>query len=318
MIPTDAMIHACRFSRGAERVLWVISQFLPMDGIVMANLQRFGWMLAFLCLAGCAEFKQWMHNDFKVGPDYCKPVAPVAHEWIDFNDPAVISENHAVNDGAWWQSLNDPVLDQLVKQAYEQNLSLRAAGMRVLEARAQRAIAAGLLFPQFQEGAAGYNRIQLSTQGNPAGIAALPVRAFDLWSSGFNASWELDLWGKFRRNLESADANLDSTIENHDDVLVCLIAETAAAYVDMRAFEQRLKYASSNVEIQQVLLEIAESRFRNGAGSELDVTVPSIPSRAGSLATAAFFLTDHEIEGVYVCLTVVWQKSTRTRTACCR
>jgi NodT family efflux transporter outer membrane factor (OMF) lipoprotein len=228
--------------------------------------------LVALCMAGCAEFRQWKDNGYKVGPNYFKPGAPVAAEWIDFNDPAVISESNAVNDAAWWESLNDPVLNRLVTQTYQQNLSLRAAGMRVLEAQAQRAIAAGLLYPQFQEGFAGFNHIQVGTVGNAAGIGALPFRSFDLWSSGFNVGWEMDVWGKFRRNLESADANLDATIENHDDVLVCLIAETAAAYVEMRAFQKRLNYALSNVEIQQASLKIAEVRLREGQSDELNVT----------------------------------------------
>lgn len=228
-------------------------------------------MLVALCVTGCTEFKHWMHNDFKVGPNYFRPVGSVAREWIDFNDPQVISDSQDVNEGAWWQSLNDPVLDQLVNQAHQQNLTLRAAGMRVLEAQAQRAIAAGLFYPQFQQGFADFNHIQVGKQGNAAGISALPFRSFDLWSSGFNVGWELDVWGKFRRNLESADANLDATIENHDDILVILIAETAAAYVEMRAFEQRLTYARSNAAMQQQSLEKAKIQFRLGAADELDV-----------------------------------------------
>ena len=236
------------------------------------RLVRIVCTLVVLCVTGCAEFRQWKDNGYKVGPNYFKPGAPVAAEWIDFNDPAVISESNAVNDAAWWESLNDPVLNRLVNQAHQQNLSLRAAGMRVLEAQSQRAIAAGLLYPQTQQGFAGFNHVQVGTVGNAAGIGAVPFRSFDLWSSGFNVGWEMDVWGKFRRNLESADANLDASIENHDDVLVCLIAETAAAYVEMRAFQKRLQYASENVAIQQASLKIAESLFRNGDDSELGVT----------------------------------------------
>jgi NodT family efflux transporter outer membrane factor (OMF) lipoprotein len=232
---------------------------------------RYGCLIAVVSLTGCAEFKQWMHNG-KVGPEYRKPVAPVAYEWIDFNDPRVISQQNSVNGGAWWQSLNDPVLDQLVAQSYDQNLSLRAAGMRVMEARAQRGVAAGLLLPQFQEAFGSYDRIQVSSKGNSVGLPALPVRAFDFWSTGWNVGWELDVWGRFRRNLESAEANLDASIEDYDDILVCLVAETAAAYVEMREFEQRLAYARENVKTQQGSLELAESRFRNGRTSELDVT----------------------------------------------
>ena len=228
-------------------------------------------VLAALSVTGCAELKQWMHNG-KVGPDYCKPAAPIADEWIDFNDPRLISQEHSVDECAWWQSLSDPVLDELVFQSYERNLSLRAAGMRVMEARAQRAIAAGLLLPQFQEANGSYSRIQVSSAGNALGLPILPIRAFDFWSTGFNVGWEVDLWGRFRRNLESADATLDASIEDYDDVLVCLVAETAAAYVEMREFEQRLAYARGNVETQKGSLGIADARFRNGAVSELDVT----------------------------------------------
>lgn len=228
--------------------------------------------LVVLCITGCAEFRQWKDNGYKVGPNYFKPGAPVAAEWIDFNDPAVISKSNAVNDAAWWESLNDPVLNRLVSQAHQQNLSLRAAGMRVLEAQAQRAIAAGMLYPQTQQGFAGLNHIQVGTVGNAAGIGAVPFRSFDLWSSGFNVGWEMDVWGKFRRNLESADANLDASIENHDDVLVCLIAETAAAYVEMRAFQKRLEYAQANIEIQRESLEYAKNRFEGGETSEVFVT----------------------------------------------
>lgn len=152
-----------------------------MQGPDWKQFFRLGCVLALVSLTGCADFKQWMHNG-KVGPDYMKPVAPMAYEWIDFNDPRVISEQHAVNEGAWWHSLNDPVLDQLVAQSYDQNLSLRAAGMRVMEARAQRGVAAGLLFPQSQEAYGSYNRIQVSRSGNSLGIP-LPVRAFDFWST---------------------------------------------------------------------------------------------------------------------------------------
>ena len=230
------------------------------------------WSLSALLFSGCAEFGQWMHNGFKVGPDYCKPAAPVADQWIDFNNPKVISTSQAVDDGAWWAALNDPVLNRLVQQAYEQNLSLRAAGMRVMEARAQRAIAAGLLLPQMQEAFANYNHFQISAAGNQFGVAALP-RTVDLWGTGFNVGWEVDLWGRFRRNLESADATFDFEVESYDDILVCLIAETAAAYVEIREFEARLRFALANVEAQQGSLQIAESRFRNGQVSELDVTI---------------------------------------------
>lgn len=224
-----------------------------------------------LLLGGCSEFRSWMHNDFKVGPNYAKPAAPIAEQWIDFNDPRVISEAHYVDDAAWWTAFGDPALDQLMQASFSENLSLRAASLRVLEARAQRAIAAGTLLPQSQEAFGQYQRVQLSNAGNAFGIPVLPFRNFDNWATGFNVGWELDVWGRIRRDLESANANLDASVEDYDDVLVCLLAETAAAYTEMRAFEQRLAYARTNVEAQQGSLDIAKSRFDNGAVSELDV-----------------------------------------------
>jgi NodT family efflux transporter outer membrane factor (OMF) lipoprotein len=220
---------------------------------------------------GCSEFKNWVRTH-KVGPEYRKPVASVSQEWIDFNDPRVISEQQSVNECAWWHTLNDPQLNQIVMQSYEQNLSLRAAGMRVMEARARRGVAAGLLFPQSQEAVGGYSRVQVSERGNAFGLPIVSDRAFDFWSTGLNVGWEVDVWGRFRRNLESADANLDASIEDYDDILVCLIAETAAAYVEIREFEQRLVYVRQNVESQKESLKLAQSRFRNGLTSELDVT----------------------------------------------
>ncbi|MFV1966308.1 MAG: efflux transporter outer membrane subunit [Pirellulaceae bacterium] len=225
-----------------------------------------------LLLSGCAEMKGWVHKGFKVGPDYFKPAAPIADAWIDFNDPRVISDGQGVDHAAWWQSFNDPVLDGLVHASYQQNLPLRVAGMRVLEAQAQRRIAAGEIFPQFQESFGQYNHVQLSQAGNSIGITSIP-RTLDLWNTGFNVGWELDVWGKFRRQIESADANLDAMIENYDDVLVSLIAETARAYVDLRQFEQRLAYAQANVEAQEGSLKIAEARFRAGETFEIDVTM---------------------------------------------
>lgn len=245
--------------KGSERVVRRAIAGVLLSAVVMLS-------------SGCGYMGNWLRNGFKVGPDYARPAAPIAEDWIDFNDPRVISDRYGVNDAIWWTTFNDPVLNELVQVSYQQNLPLRAAGLRVLEAQAQRAVAAGLLFPQFQQAFGQYQRIQLSRNGNPVGVSALPARAFDFWSTGFNVGWEVDLWGKIRRNLESADAELDASVEGYDDVLVCLIADTAAAYIEMRAFDQRLAYARSNVTAQQGSLRLAEARFRNGAVSELDVT----------------------------------------------
>ena len=146
--------------------------------------------------------------------------------------------------------------------------------MRVLQARAMRGVAVGGLFPQLQEGFGSYNRQQLSV--TTAGLGrlvgrGLPIaRQFDTWTAGFDAYWELDIWGKFRRNIEAADAELDASIEDYDAILVSLLAETAATYVEYRTAQQQLDYAQANVKTQQGSLKIAEDKFEGGVYSELD------------------------------------------------
>ena len=167
-------------------------------------------------------------------------------------------------------TFNDPVLDSLIYTAYRQNLSLRVAGFRILEARALRGIAVGELFPQSQQAFGSYTRTNNSLNSSKCG--AVPNRFFDEWQTGTSLAWELDFWGRFRRAVEAADANLDASIENYDDVLVLLLSEVAQSYINIRTAEQRLEYARKNVEIQQVSLNMADVKFRNGATTRLDVT----------------------------------------------
>jgi NodT family efflux transporter outer membrane factor (OMF) lipoprotein len=228
-----------------------------------------------LCLAslglltsGCAGgMTQWLDNGFKVGPNYARPGADVADAWIESGDRKLIGE--APNLNAWWTVFNDPVLDNLVQMAYQQNLPLRIAALRVMEARAQYGIARGNIFPQQQEFFGDYVHSKISR--NTA--TALPggPRSFDFLDVGFDAAWELDIWGRFRRSIESAEASLDANIEGYDDILVTLIGDVAATYVQIRAIEKQLEYTRQNVDIQKGSLQLAEVRFRNGATTELDV-----------------------------------------------
>lgn len=232
---------------------------LSLGGVVLA-----------LLAGGCTSPAEYIRNGFKVGPNYQKPPAPVAQQWLDQGArginpmPADLSQ--------WWKTFNDPILNSLVETAYRQNLDLRTAGMRILEARAIRNIAAGNLFPQLQEAFGSYSRNQLSLNNAnvPDGIPGFK-RAFDQWGTGFNLSWEVDFWGRFRRALESTNADLDASIENYDDVLVLLIAEAADAYVRIRTFQTRIQYAQDNIEIQSLLVKRADDRFKRGAASKLDL-----------------------------------------------
>lgn len=226
-----------------------------------------GAALLLAYLSGCGtSLREYVHNGFKVGPDYCRPAAAVADQWIDVQDPQLSAQQ---NDPIWWRTFQDPVLDSLIHTAYRQNLSLRVAGARILEARALRAIAVGEIFPQSQQAFGEYSRNALSYNG-PSGMVG--NHFFDDWTTGASLAWELDFWGRFRRAIESADANLDASVEHYDSVLVLLLAEVAQHYADVRVAEQRLEYARQNVTIQKGSLRIADDRFTNGATTKLDVT----------------------------------------------
>jgi NodT family efflux transporter outer membrane factor (OMF) lipoprotein len=232
--------------------------------------RRWAWhllaALALCALSGCG-LNQWVCNGFKVGPNYCRPAAPLASQWIDDQNPHV--QSVPADLAAWWTVFHDPALDGLVQTASRQNINLRVAGMRILEARALRGIAVGELFPQSQTMTGSYNRAGISE--NVANRVATPQRWFDQWNHGFGLAWEIDFWGRFRRAVEAADAELDASIENYDDVLVLLLAEVASGYVELRTFQERLSYAVQNVAAQESALKIAEDKLQHGAATKRDV-----------------------------------------------
>ena len=202
-----------------------------------------------------------------VGPDFVKPEAPVLTEWIESRSMEIKTAPSDYTD--WWKVFNDPVLNRLVEDAYQQNLTLQIAGLRILQTRAQLGVLIGNAYPQQQQarGGAAYNRLSENAP-NSLNID----NTFWQYNVGFDVAWELDIWGKYRRAIESGVADLKSSIANYDDVLVSLTAEVARTYVLLRTFEERLEIARENVKIQQRSLEIAKIRFRAGAVTELDVS----------------------------------------------
>lgn len=216
--------------------------------------------------SGCTSFQEYVHNGFKVGPNYRKPPAPVSDEWIDAKSQGVNVATKDLTD--WWSVFKDPILDSLIEQAYRQNLDVRTAGTRILAARAERNIAAGNLFPQLQEAFADVSRNAIS--GNRANLPPTISRFFDHNAAGFNLAWEIDFWGRFRRGIETADAVLDSTIENYDDAVVLLVSEVASNYVQIRVYQQKLRYVADNIAIQSDLVKKAEERLKGGVGSKID------------------------------------------------
>ena len=129
-------------------------------------------------------------------------------------------------------------------------------------------IAIGQLFPQQQEAFGAYGRNRLSESRANSGEQI--ENTFDDWQFGFDASWELDIWGRLRRGVEAEDAQVLASIATYDDVLVTLVSEVARNYVLLRNAEERLAVAHANVRIQSEGFDIADTRFKNGAVTDLD------------------------------------------------
>lgn len=222
------------------------------------NSLRFIFVGAALLLAGC----------IKVGPDYVKPPAPMQTEWLETSSQL---NPEPTEDRQWWEVFNDPVLDALIEEAYQQNLTVLSAGLRIFQARAELGIAVGSLYPQSQGASGAYQFDNPSRNVVPGGLPFSPGTS-ETWDVGFDSAWELDFWGKFRRQVSSSTAGLEASVANYDDILVTLVSDVAATYVQLRTFQEQLKIATDNAEIQERSLHIADVRFQNGAVTELDVT----------------------------------------------
>jgi len=201
-----------------------------------------------------------------VGPDYVKPTAPEPQEWLQPADSKIKSK--VADFSTWWTVFNDSILNALVQNAYEQNLTLQATGIRILEARAQLGIAIGNQYPQTQQGT-GDATVQKTSRNLPN--AASAERFAYVYDIGFDAAWELDFWGKFRRAVQAGVADLQASIADYDDNLVFLTSEVARVYITLRTSEERLTVAHENVKIQTESLRLAQAQFDAGAVTELDV-----------------------------------------------
>ena len=240
----------------------------------------------FSVLCGIAGILAITMSGCLVGPDFRRPEAAVSPAWIESADNRVKSE--AGDYRNWWRSFDDPLLNRLIDRAYRENLTLRAAGVRVLEARAQLGIAVGEFYPQTQQAGGSLTHVRTSRSS----AQAFPPFEFTQDQIALSASWELDFWGKFRRSIQSASAAWLATAADYDNALVSLTADVADAYINIRTLEKRTDIARLNVETQEEGLKIAQARFRFGAASELDVeqaktqlndTRASIPSLQAQL-----------------------------------
>jgi NodT family efflux transporter outer membrane factor (OMF) lipoprotein len=200
-----------------------------------------------------------------IGPDYKPPLAPVAKVWMEGGKASVDTGRQQYRD--WWSVFDDPVLSQLIDIAYRQNLSLMTAGVRVLEARAQLGVAIGEFYPQQQlvSASVSYNGLPISEPFNFINNTH--------WSDSFGAQagWELDVWGKLRRGIETADDSFLASVADYDDVLVTLTADVASDYVQIRTLEKQIMIARDNVVRQRDAYKIALAKYRGDAATKRDV-----------------------------------------------
>jgi len=232
------------------------------------GLGHIGLLLTLLAAgmsSGCTSLSQWLANGFKVGPNYAEPQAVVSESYESTDDPRIRSDQQPLAE--WWTQFNDPALNGLVQTAVEQNLDLRTAGHRLLAVQAERNIAIGNLLPDARAVGA-YSHAQISKNLPAVGLGTL----FDFFALGpLAASWEIEFWGKNRRAIESAEAELEASQEDYRNVQVLLVSDVAANYVQLRGYQQRIDFARENVQIQQAALKLAHERFQNGFTTELDV-----------------------------------------------
>lgn len=217
------------------------------------------------CGAGAVVMAIAVVSGCKVGPEYRTPDSQVASQYRHAGSGAVESATPAA--AKWWTVFDDPALNHLVEMAYRQNPTLQSAAARVLQAQARGGVARGLLLPQEQIAFGDYS-VARASKNAPNGAGG--DRTTEQWQLGAAASWEMDLWGKYRRGIESTDAAVLASIADYDDVLVTLISDVAAQYLTIRTLQERLDVTRVNVELQKQGLDVAENRFQGGTATELD------------------------------------------------
>jgi NodT family efflux transporter outer membrane factor (OMF) lipoprotein len=199
-----------------------------------------------------------------VGPNYKKPVESVPDVWQSRAVEGIETGEASVQ--SWWENLDDPMLTDLLMRAQAANLDLEIAVARIRESRAQHRIAKGEWYPEIN-GQANAGAQQLSESS----FGPLGGQTIDNYALGVGMNWEIDVFGRIRRSVESATAAFEATVEDYRDVLVALLAEVGVNYVDAVALQERIALAEQNVRAQQDSLQLTQDRFDAGLTSALDV-----------------------------------------------
>lgn len=229
-----------------------------------------------------------------VGPDFHQPQVQAPVAWRNTLPSTQSRTTTASTHPDWWTLFNDPVLTRLEQAVAASNLDLQTASLRLMQSRAERRIASAAQLPHVEANAsyarerassngilglmgsmeqAGAGSIANGTQG--FGPAALPGSvgnpSFNLPQYGMNASWEVDLWGHVRRQIEAATAAVQATEEFRRDILVSLMAETAQTYIDLRAIQAQTRILEQNINLAQNSMNLTTMRFEQGTATRLDV-----------------------------------------------
>lgn len=194
-----------------------------------------------------------------LGPDYVHPEQTALPSDWSVEKVAQDTQQSEQKLQQWWQQFNDPTLNQLVEMASQQNLDLEAAGLRIVQARSLLGISTGLQYPQVQTVSGNLARAYVNDQGvNNAALS-------------FDAGWEMDIWGKYARGIESAEAGYYASIASYHDIMVTITAEVARNYINYRTFQERILLSRRNIEIQERVVNITQVQFDSGNVTELDV-----------------------------------------------
>ena len=221
-----------------------------------------------------------------VGPNYSTPDSRVEKAWVESS--AVSGKSQSAADILWWKTFRDPVLNRLIEIACANNPNLQIAGVSILRARAELSGAIGNLFPQQQGISADttYNYLPPSDSGSPQLQSGSPLgTTLNQDRSGgmqigpnlftnqvlFSSTWEIDFWGKYRRQIQSDKVTFLASVAAYDNAMVTLIGDVANSYVNIRTTQAQIRVNEENVALQVESLRIATARFQAGQTSQLDV-----------------------------------------------
>jgi len=205
----------------------------------------------------------WLAAGCTVGPDYHPPNPSVPHRWDAASQEGLGAGPAKIAN--WWTVFHDPELQRLITRAVSANWDLAAAEARVREARAQWRAAGVPAWPELTAGGS-YQRVRQSAK-TPSSSSG-QVR--NLFQAGFDALWEVDLFGGVRRSVQEARAQVQASEESRRDVLVSLVAEVATNYLVLRGTQRRLAIARDSIRLQKDTVALTRGRFQAGLGSRLE------------------------------------------------